>query len=288
MSAPGMVISEHLKRLITLALEEDVGSGDITSCALIAEGSHAEAVLLAKEPLVVCGQDVAREVFMRLDPGLHYEVLIGDGAQAAAGTVLSRMRGCLRAILAGERTALNFVQRLSAISTKTALVVQQIKNSGVSLLDTRKTTPGLRELEKYAVRTGGGVNHRQGLFDAVLIKNNHVDAVGGDVAYAVKLCRDAAPAGVLVEVEVRDQAELDAALRSDPDVIMLDNFTPQRLRAAVHYVRNERQSAVALEASGGITEANVTDYAVSGLTYLSLGSLTHSVRASDIALRLVK
>ncbi len=280
------MVGEITKQLIRLALEEDIGSGDITSEATISEQARGRAVIMAKERLVVCGQAVCAAVYRELSEEIRYESIAADGVRVNAGAVLSRVSGPLRLLLSGERVALNFLQRLCGIATLTADVVSRVEGSGVRILDTRKTTPGWRELEKYAVKTGGGVNHRRGLFDAVLIKNNHIDALGGDIARAVRCCREKVQAGIKVEVEVRNEAELGKAMEGRPDAILLDNISPEEIAQAVQLVRAQAHGAdIELEASGGIDEQNVAIYARTGIDSISLGMLTHSVRASDIALR---
>ncbi len=281
------MLSNHVQALVDLAVEEDLGTGDLTSNATISETACASAVIIAKESLVICGHEVAAAVFGRISQGIKYEVVSADGARAYAGDVLSRLNGPVRALLAGERTALNFLQRLSGIATQTARAVEKLLNTKARILDTRKTTPGWRELEKYAVRVGGGTNHRAGLFDAVLIKNNHVDALGGDLHRAVIACREKTPSGTKIEVEVRDMQELEAALGAAPDAILLDNMDLKQLTEAVNRVRRNKNGAeVELEASGGILLEDLASYAQTGVDSISLGALTHSVQAADIALRI--
>lgn len=284
-----MSLGPETEGLIRLALAEDLGSGDVTSEALIPDGVEAQANIIAREPLVVCGHEVAAAVFHAFHAAIVYEPMIPDGAMAETDAVLATLRGPLRGILSAERTALNFLQRLSGIARETHRLVELVAHTGVKLLDSRKTTPGWRELEKYAVRTGGGVNHRQGLFDAFLIKNNHLDALGGDVRRAVAACRAARGTALPVEIEVRNLKELRAALDTDADIIMLDNFTLQGVREALALVETVALSRrPKFEASGGINAETLSAYAETGVDYLSLGMLTHSVKAADISLRYVR
>lgn len=269
--------------LLNLALREDIADGDVTTDSLISAGRTARAYIFAKEPLVVCGHSIAEQVFRTLDPGFRYTVLREEGSEAAAGEKICSLEGELRAILTGERTALNFIQHLSAIATKTRAYVRLVP--GVKVRDTRKTIPGLRALEKYAVHVGGGDNHRFGLFDAVLIKNNHIDAIGGDIVGAIAKTRAAKKR---VHVEVRDERELRAAVSCKPDSILLDNMSPDVLRSMVRLVRSELSSDVELEASGGVTDATIREIAATGVDAISIGALTHSVRAMDLSLRMEK
>lgn len=280
--------TKETRSLIELALREDLGeAGDVTSNALIPEKTQATARVIAKEDLRVCGLPVAELVFQSLSTDVRFEARVHEGEFVSSGALLATVSGSLRALLAGERTALNFLQRLSGIATKTATLVATVPPD-VKILDTRKTTPGLRELEKYAVRIGGGTNHRIGLYDMVLIKNNHIDALNGDVALSVRKARDYVRSGMKgaplkIEVEVRDFAELESAISAQPDIILLDNMNPEQIVAAVNRCRG---TGIKLEASGGINESNLKEYASTGVDYISLGALTHSVRAADIAMRL--
>ena len=279
-------VSSTTVKLIEMALAEDLGlEGDITSKACIGEKLQGVAEVVAKESLCVCGQSIAAAVCKAVDEDLSYSVLLEDGASAAAGSVLARISGKLRAILAAERCMLNFLQHLSGIATSTSRVVSLAAESGIKILDTRKTTPAWRELEKYAVRCGGGTNHRMGLYDAVMIKDNHVDALGGEVAEALKRCREMLGDEIKLQAEARNTAELRAVMEGCPDAILLDNMSPEQLREAVEIVRKHPQGkSVELEASGGITEENIGDYIKTNVDAISLGSLTHSVKAADISL----
>lgn len=270
-----------------MAVLEDIGTGDVTSAACIPESAHGSANVLIREAQVVCGQAAAELVARTVDPELRYHVLVADGQSVGEGDIIARLEGPLRSVLAAERTLLNLLQRLSGIASTTRELCAQVRGTNAALYDTRKTTPGLRELEKYAVRVGGGMNHRFGLYDAVLIKNNHVDAVGGDIALAISRCRQQVKPGMVVEVEVRDEIELRSALLAGPDIVLLDNMGAPALRAAVE-LRNQLAPTVLLEASGGITERNIRTIAETGVERISLGMLTHSVRSRDISLRLVR
>ena len=273
------MFQQQWDQIILNALQEDMGPGDITAQLLIPEGKKGKGVIMAKEPGVIAGLPVAARVFSLLDPEVCFSPLCQEGQEVGAGAVLAQVGGPLRAILAGERVALNFLQHLSGIATRTSRVVQLIKGYPVRLLDTRKTTPGLRCLEKYAVRVGGGANHRLGLFDGILIKDNHIAAVGS-VAEAVRRARAGAPPLLKIEVEVKNLEELEEALEAGADIIMLDNMSLEQMACAVQMARGK----ALLEASGGITEENIEKVAAIGVDFISLGALTHSVKALDIAL----
>lgn len=273
--------------LIGLALAEDLGgAGDATSIALVPEAARARAHILARQACVVAGSEVARRVFARVDPALVCRVRIADGDEAAAGAVLMEIEGPARGLLTAERTALNFMQRLTGIATQTRRFVERAARYGVQILDTRKTTPGLRLLEKYAVRCGGGTNHRIGLFDRVLIKDNHRAFWAGrekrTLADAVRAARTRYPA-LAVEIEVESEAELRDALAAKPEWILLDNMTPEAMRRCVEIVGG----ACRLEASGGVTLDTVEALAATGVDAISVGALTHSVRAADLSLEFV-
>ncbi len=274
--------ARELRGLVRSALREDLGPGDITSRALIAPGRIIKAVVIARHACTVCGSAIAAHVFRELDPGAIVTILAPDGCRARKDATLLSVTGKARAILAGERTALNFMQRLTGIASLTALFVAKIKPYRTRILDTRKTTPGWRRLEKYAVRCGGGTNHRMGLYDQVLIKDNHRRLWGvRDLGAAVIAARRHCP-GVPVEVEVESEAELSSALSARPDWILLDNMTPARMRRCVKLCRGR----CPLEASGGITLANVKAVAAAGVQAISLGCLTHSAPAADLSLEI--
>ncbi len=266
--------------VIRAALAEDLGgAGDLTAQACVPADTRLAVVFAARRGGVVCGLDCARLALAALDPKLVFEPLTRDGQIVAAGAELARASGAARAILTAERTALNLMGRLSGIATLTRDFVDAVAGTGASITDTRKTTPGLRALEKYAVRCGGGVNHRFGLDDAILIKDNHVAACGS-VGEAVRRAKTFAGHLVKVEVEVDSLVQLQEALAADPDVIMLDNFTLADLREAVAITRGR----VVLEASGGVSLETVRDIAETGVNVISVGALTHSARVLDIGL----
>ncbi len=265
--------------LVERALEEDVGTGDVTSAATVEEAARARAVITQKAPGVIFGLDVAEETFLAMDPEMAFERLAEEGRWRDGGEVL-RIEGRASAILAAERTALNFLGRLSGIATATARAVEEVRGTGARILDTRKTTPGLRTLEKAAVRAGGASNHRAGLYDAILIKENHA-ALAGGVAEAVRRARASAP-HLPLEVECRSMAEIDQALDAGAQRLLLDNFTPEALQEAVARVG----ARASLEASGGIAPGALRDFATTGIEWISVGALTHSAPALDLSLTL--
>jgi nicotinate-nucleotide pyrophosphorylase (carboxylating) len=268
----------ELQEIVRAALAEDVGSGDATTLATVGADARARATITQKAPGVVFGVEAAERTFAELDDAVAFERLSPEGAWQEPGTGVLRIEGRARALLTGERTALNLLQRLSGIATLTARYVQAVEGTDVQILDTRKTTPGLRMLEKAAVRAGGGTNHRVGLFDAILIKENHVAAAGG-VEQAVQQARAAYP-DLPLEVECRNVEEIAHALQAGAPRILLDNMDPEELRAAVAQVAGRAE----LEASGGITLETVRAHAVEGLNFISVGALTHSAPALDLSL----
>jgi nicotinate-nucleotide pyrophosphorylase (carboxylating) len=278
--------ADSLRELLRGFLEEDIGSGDRTTEATVGAGQIAEGEFLAKSELVLAGLDVAMETFRLLDPNVEHKFVCRDGDRVLPGQTIAWIRGRARALLGAERVALNLLQRLSGIATSTRAYVDAVAGTGATILDTRKTTPGLRALEKYAVRAGGGTNHRLGLNDAILIKENHVRLAGG-VAPAVRAAQAHRGGVKWIEVEVDSLAELDDALRERPDAILLDNFTPELAREAVGRARAfDPDRRIALEASGGITLANVRQFAEAGVDRISVGALTHSAPAADISLEI--
>ena len=272
------IYSEAVTAIIHLALAEDIGRGDITTEATIPPGSYADAVILQKAPGVLCGLPVIEAVFAMLDKNVHLERLAEEGSWGERREVM-RLSGPVHTILTGERTALNFLQRLSGVATMSRRAAQAVEGTNAIVLDTRKTTPGHRVLEKYAVRVGGCHNHRAGLDDAVLIKDNHIRA-GGGIAAAVHAAQRRAAHSQIIEVEVTNPDELEEAIQAGAQLILLDNHTPDQLRAAVQ----QSGGRVRLEASGGITLDNLREYAQTGVDYISLGALTHSARALDFSL----
>ena len=274
--------SPHLDRLLDLALEEDLGPGDVTTQALIPPEQRGEAHIRAKERLVVAGLPVAARVFRKLDPEVRFHPQVAEGQEVQPGTVLAALQGPLAPILTGERVALNFLMRLSGIATFTRKMVQAVAGYPVALVDTRKTTPGWRALEKYAVRLGGGANHRFGLYDGVLIKNNHLTAVGSITA-AIRQARENTHHLLKIEVEVTDLAGLKEALDAGADIIMLDNLDDATLAQAVKLTGGR----ALLEASGGMTLERLPKVAATGINLISMGALTHSAPAVDIHLRVV-
>jgi len=278
-----ILLSPHLDRLIDLALEEDIGPGDVTTQALIPPDLQGEAHIRAKAALVVAGLPVAALVFRKLDTELIFAAHVDDGQEVAKGSVLARLTGPVAAILTGERVALNFLQRLSGIATFTRAMAALVAGSHAVLVDTRKTTPGWRVLEKYAVRLGGGRNHRLGLYDGVLIKNNHLTAVGS-ISEAVRQAKARAHSLLKIEVEVTDLPGLEEALNAGADRILLDNMDDATLSQAVQITRGRAR----LEASGSMTRERLPQVAATGVDFISMGALTHSAPAVDIHLRLIK
>lgn len=272
-----------LNDLIKRALEEDIGYGDITTLSLIPAGQKARGLFVAKTPGVVAGIKVSQAVFAYLDNETEFEVLINDGEAISPGDVIAIVQGKTRTLLTGERTALNFLQRLSGIASKTRKMVDLIKYSPAQLLDTRKTTPGLRVLEKYAVGVGGARNHRFGLFDGVMIKDNHIQAVGS-IGQAVATARQKVPHTVKIEVEVETMEQLQEALDARADIIMLDNMDIYEMIEAVKITDGQ----ALLEASGGINEGNLADVARTGVDFISMGALTHAVSSLDISFDIIE
>lgn len=279
------IADSGIKHLIGLAVAEDVGSGDLTSEALLADKASGMAVIMAKQGGILAGLPVARMVFLTLNPKVVFKMLKQDGERVKKGEKLASIRGKTKGILKAERTALNFLQRLSGIATLTSKYVEEIKGTKATILDTRKTTPGLRALEKYAVKTGGGQNHRMGLFDMVLIKENHLRAVGG-ISNAIVRARSKSR-GKRIEVEVRNLNEVRKAVESKPDWIMLDNMRIDQMRKAVRMIRSASRS-VKIEASGSVTLKNVRNIALTGVDFISVGALTHSAPALDMSLMLTE
>ncbi|MGN0462614.1 MAG: carboxylating nicotinate-nucleotide diphosphorylase [Ruminococcus sp.] len=273
----------YVDDLIKSALKEDINYIDITTDNLIPQEQEGEARFLAKAEGVLCGIDVAIRVFTLIQPDFQYEIFINDGEYVKKGDIIATVKGKTRTILKGERTALNLLQHMSGIATMTNRIVKIVEGTNASIADTRKTLPGLRPIQKYAVTVGGGKNHRYNLSDAAMLKDNHVDA-GGGITGAVKKLRSKLGHMAKVELEVRNLDELKEALSVDVDVIMLDNMDNETMKKAVEITNGK----ALLEASGGITEETIRGVAETGVDIISIGALTHSVKAFDISLKIVK
>lgn len=272
--------------LLTLAFAEDVGDGDHTTLSTIPAEEQGKQRLIVKEEGILAGVDIARKVFEKFDPSLKMTVFINDGTHVKPGDIAFEVEGPVRSLLQTERVMLNIMQRMSGIATQTAKYQARLEGLKTKVLDTRKTTPGMRMLEKEAVRIGGGCNHRIGLFDMILIKDNHVDFAGGikqAVEAARKYCAEKGK-NLKIELEVRNEDEIRQALEAGVDRIMLDNFTPERTREAVKLING----AVEIESSGGITLDTLRDYGECGVDFISVGALTHSVKGLDMSFKAVK
>lgn len=266
--------------VVRAALDEDRARDDVTTLSVVPADLRASAVLVARSPGVIAGLPLVKRAFELLDPTVTFRELSSDGARVSANDAMLEIEGAARAMLSGERVALNFIQRLSGVATLTARFVDAVRGTNARILDTRKTTPGLRVLERYAVRCGGGTNHRDDLAAAVLIKDNHLATIGGGIALAVRRARAGAPGGMQVEVECDRRDQVSAALAAGADVILLDNMSCDEMRACVELVAG----AAILEASGGITLENVRAVAETGVDWISIGALTHSAPSLDLAL----
>jgi len=274
--------NSHIDTIIDTALDEDVGSGDITTSSIIDASLKGKAQLVAREEILLAGIDIFAKVFSRLDPEIVVECSYHDGDPIPKGARIGTVTGSMRGILSGERTALNFLQHLSGIATLTRQYVEKTDPSTLRVIDTRKTTPGLRVLEKYAVRMGGGFNHRFGLFDGILIKDNHI-AAAGSLSEAVKKMRATAPHTLKVEVEVEDIKGLEEAIEAGADAILLDNMSIKEMKKAVLIAKKR----VLLEASGGITLKTVEAISKTGVNLISVGAITHSAPSVDISLEVI-
>jgi len=272
----------HLNRLIDIALEEDIGTGDITTETLIPADAQGRAEIIAKQPLILAGLAVARTVFLQLDPSLTFETCRLDGDQLSPGTCLLTISGRLQPLLTGERTALNFLQRLSGIATHVRRYVDALPSGALRLVDTRKTTPGWRALEKYAVRIGGASNHRMSLSDGILIKDNHV-AICGGIRTALEKARRGAPHTLKLEIEVTTPEQAAEAAEAGADIIMLDNMDPETIQEAVRRI----DGRALVEVSGGVTRESIAVLAARGVDIVSVGALTHSAVAVDISMNIV-
>lgn len=280
-----MLLNERqLTDMIDRWLQEDIGTGDVTTLSTIPESMRSTAVIHMKEAGIIAGLPIAEQVFRQVDPELKFRALVEEGSRVEHGTIIAEVEGASRSLLLGERLALNLMQRLSGIATKTQKFVERVGDLPVRLVDTRKTTPGHRLLEKYAVRVGGGANHRFGLYDAVMIKDNHIKASGGITA-AVRAAREAIPHTMKIEVEIETEVQLEEALSAGADIIMLDNMNPARMVEAVKRIRLAAPHVV-IEASGGVNLDTVRSIAETGVDVISVGGLTYSVQALDISLDL--
>jgi nicotinate-nucleotide pyrophosphorylase (carboxylating) len=273
-----MELTAEIERVVAAALAEDVGPGDRTTEGIVPAGVRAKAEILVEEPGVVCGLPAVAAVFRKLDPDAELEPLLDEGAHLTDMPVrVARLTASARAVLTGERTALNLLARLCGIATLTARYVDLVAGTNATILDTRKTTPGLRALEKYAVRCGGGQNHRAGLYDAILVKENHIRIAGGITAAVAALRNGSQPP---LEVEAETLADVEEALAAGVDQILLDNMTPDQVRDAVELVAGRAK----LEASGGVSLATVRAFAETGVDFISVGALTHSARSLHVSL----
>jgi nicotinate-nucleotide pyrophosphorylase (carboxylating) len=275
------LISEQIRHIIEAALAEDIGTGDITTQATVSLKKKGLAHAVAKDAFIVAGVDVFTRTFTLLNKNVRVKKLVGNGCRVRKGDVIAEVSGSLSSILQAERVALNLFQRMCGIATLTAQYVEAIRGSKARILDTRKTMPGLRVLDKMAVRIGGGFNHRMGLYDGVLIKDNHIAAAGGITA-AVAAQRSHLTSAFKIEVETTDMREVEEALRCGVDIIMLDNMTPAEMKEAVAFIAGRALT----EASGNVSMQNVAAIAATGVDLISIGELTHSVRAADISLKI--
>lgn len=280
-----MKIPHSVREIIRIALEEDIGNGDITTAFLIPEDSESRALIIAKGNFVVAGIPFIKEVFSFFDREVRFNVFINDNSKVMKGDVIAEVSGRTRVLLSGERVSLNLLQRLSGIATLTNMFVEKIRGLHAKIVDTRKTTPGLRFMEKYAVRVGGGNNHRFGLFDGILIKDNHIEAVGS-ITEALRLASEGHHLAK-IEVEVENLKDLKEAVEGGSDIVMLDNMSIQDMKEAVNIVRTLKKNVI-LEASGNVSLENVREVAETGVDLISIGALTHSATAVDISMKIVK
>ncbi len=286
---------EKIKDIVQLAIKEDIGDGDITSKIFIPDGSETEGMLIAKEAGIVAGLPVAGYVLSQIDENLILTSNIEDGSRVKKGTIIGSVKGLTLSLLSAERLVLNFLQRLSGIATATNRFAEKIKGYRTQIMDTRKTAPGWRYLEKYAVRIGGGINHRMGLYDQILIKDNHLKTMGsekenGAISRLVRKAREQIENGMLIEVEVEDLCQVRNVVNAGVDIILFDNMEPSKIKEAVDMVKEFEKNqgtrtgkAILTEASGNITIENVEEYADAGVDRISVGAITHSARALDIS-----
>lgn len=273
----------NIDHLIKEALQEDISSEDITTNSIIKEKTKGQAELLCKQDGVIAGIDIFKRVFELLDDDIEFEIFVKDTDKVKAGQLMAIVRGDVRTLLSGERTALNYLQRMSGIATYTNSIAELLKGSDVKLLDTRKTTPNNRIFEKYAVKAGGGYNHRYNLSDGILLKDNHIGAAGG-VANAVKMAKEYAPFVRKIEVEVENLDMVKEAVEAGADIIMLDNMSPDIMKEAVKIINKRAKT----ECSGNVTKENISNYIDIGIDYISSGALTHSAPIMDISLKNLK
>ncbi len=275
-----LLYNTQIDKIIELALEEDIGSGDITTLSTIPEKTTATGKFIAKQDTVICGIDIAKKVFHKIDPEVVFESYFADGDMVKTGDVIASVSGNARSMLVAERTALNIMQRLSGVAMRTHECVEMVAGTKAKIADTRKTTPGMRALEKYAVRVGGGTNHRFNLADGVLIKDNHI-AAAGSITKAVKNARAVIPHTLKIEVEVETFEQLDEALMAGADIIMLDNMSNEDMAKCVKITHGR----ALLEASGNMDRRDLFEVAKTGVDIISIGALTHTIKASDISLK---
>jgi nicotinate-nucleotide pyrophosphorylase (carboxylating) len=274
-------IYKQINRIIKVALKEDIGSGDITTKAIVSPKKMGQAQTIAKDNFIVAGIDIFKQTFFLVDKRIKFNILITDGETVKKGDIIAQVSGSLASILQAERVALNFFQRMCGIATLTRKYVEAVQTTKAKILDTRKTAPGLRELDKKAVKIGGGFNHRMGLYDAALIKDNHIAAAGG-IKAAVKAQKEHLTKTLKIEVETKNLPEVEEALKCDVDIIMLDNMSIAEMKNAVVLVGGR----ALLEASGNVSLQNVAEIAATGVDFISVGEITHSVRAADISLKI--
>ncbi len=286
---------EKIRDIVQLAIKEDIGAGDITSKIFIPDGFETEGVIIAKEAGIVAGLPVAGYVLSQIDENLIFTSNIEDGSRVKKGTIIGSVKGLTLSLLSAERLVLNFLQRLSGIATATNRFAEKIKGYRTQIMDTRKTAPGWRYLEKYAVRVGGGINHRMGLYDQILIKDNHLKAMGsekenGTISRLVRTAREQIENGMLIEIEVEDLCQIKDVVDAGVDIILFDNMEPSKIREAVDIVKEIEKNqdagtgkAILTEASGNITIENVEEYADAGVDRISVGAITHSARVLDIS-----
>ncbi|MEW6196662.1 MAG: carboxylating nicotinate-nucleotide diphosphorylase [Bacteroidota bacterium] len=272
---------KNFEKVISTALKEDIGKRDVTTDLLIPKKKKAAAYFIAKQDGIIAGLDAAKMVLKKMDKKIKWKNFVEDGAKVKAGTKIAEVRGSVRALLSGERTALNFLQRMSGIATLTSVYVEKISGTNAKILDTRKTVPGLRLFDKYAVKCGGGTNHRIGLFDMVMIKDNHIKAAGS-ITKAVNKIRKSIPKKMKIEVETTNLGEVEEALKLNVDVIMLDNMNLNGMKETVQLINKK----CFVEASGGVNLETVRAIAETGVDFISVGALTHSVSALDISMKI--